>query len=99
GSFDPVPLYFVTHQRHFEDARVVNRGGFWHVFLCLSRELRHRHTDIRHRSRLSFSWTACISSIRRHNTSRLSCWSCASTSSWRSALSLRATRIASPYSM
>ena len=27
GSFDPVPLQFVTHERHFEDAGVVNRGG------------------------------------------------------------------------
>ena len=24
GSFDPVPLQFVTHKRHFEDAGVVN---------------------------------------------------------------------------
>jgi hypothetical protein len=50
GSFDPVPLHFVTHERHFEDAGVVNRCGLWHVFLSLSREPHHRHTDIRHRS-------------------------------------------------
>src|ERR1019366_835276 len=98
GSFDPVPLQFKTHERHFEDA-VVNRGGLWHVFPSLSREPHHRHTDIRHRSRLSFSWTAWISNIRRHSTSRLSCWPGAITSSWRSAFSLSATRIASPYSI
>src|ERR1039457_5153014 len=41
---------------------------FGMYFSSLSRELHLRHTDSRHRSRLSFSWTACISSIRRNNT-------------------------------
>src|ERR1035441_9451194 len=71
---------------------------FGMYFSSLSREPHRRHTDICHRSRLSL-WMAWISSIRRHNTSRLSCWSGEISSTWRSTLRCMATRIASPYLM